>query len=40
MIVENQDHNQEANELVSRIEQRAMHIFRFTEDVNEKRNTV
>ncbi|PJI44533.1 hypothetical protein [Ferrovibrio sp.] len=40
MIVENQDHNQEANELVSRIEQRAMQIFRFTEDVNEKRNTV
>lgn len=40
MIVENQQHNQEANELVSRIEQRAMHIFRFTEDVNEKRNTV
>lgn len=40
MIVENQQHNQEANELVSRIEQRAMHIFKFTEDVNEKRNTV
>jgi hypothetical protein len=40
MIVENQQHNQEANELVSRIEQRAMYIFKFTEDVNEKRNTV
>ncbi len=40
MIVDNQAHNQEANELVSRIEQRAMYIFKFTEDVNEKRNTV
>jgi hypothetical protein len=40
MIVDNQAHIQEANELVSRIEQRAMYIFKFTEDVNEKRNTV
>lgn len=40
MIVDNQAHSQEANELVSRIEQRAMYIFKFTEDVNEKRNTV
>lgn len=40
MITDNQAHSQEANELVSRIEQRAMYIFRFTEDVNEKRNTV
>lgn len=40
MIPDNQDHIQEANELVSRIEQRAMYIFKFTEDVNEKRNTV
>src|SRR5262245_9954360 len=40
MITDNHAHNEEANELVSRIEQRAMYIFRFTEDVNEKRNTV
>ncbi|WP_341894942.1 hypothetical protein [Ferrovibrio terrae] len=40
MIADNQAHSQEANELVSRIEQRAMYIFKFTEDVNEKRNTV
>lgn len=40
MIADNQAHSQEANELVSRIEQRAMHIFKFTEDVDEKRNTV
>lgn len=40
MIPDNNAHSQEANELVSRIEQRAMHIFKFTEDVDEKRNTV
>lgn len=37
---DNQAHNQEANELISKIEQRALHIFRFTEDPDEKRNTV
>lgn len=37
---ENQAHNQEANELISRIEQRALYIFKFTEDADEKRNTV
>ncbi|WP_298723083.1 helix-turn-helix transcriptional regulator [uncultured Ferrovibrio sp.] len=42
MITEkdNHAHNQEANELVSRIEQRAMQIFKFTEDPDEKRATV
>lgn len=37
---DNQAHNQEANELISKIEQRAMQIFKFTEDADEKRNTV
>jgi len=37
---DNQAHNQEANELISKIEQRAMQIFRFTEDPDEKRSTV
>lgn len=37
---DNHAHNQEANELVSRIEQRAFQIFRFTEDPDERRNTV
>ncbi|WP_300298605.1 helix-turn-helix transcriptional regulator [Ferrovibrio sp.] len=40
MIADNQAHNQEANELVSRIEQRAIQIFKFTEDPAEKRNSV
>lgn len=40
MTADNQAHNQEANELVSRIEQRAIQIFKFTEDPGEKRNTV
>ena len=37
---DNQAHNLEANELISKIEQRAMQIFKFTEDADEKRNTV
>jgi len=37
---DNQAHTQEANELISKIEQRALHIFKFTEDADEKRNTV
>lgn len=40
MIADNHAHNQEANELVSKIEQRAIQIFKFTEDPGEKRNTV
>lgn len=40
MIADNHAHNQEANELVSKIEQRALLIFNFTEDPLEKRNTV
>lgn len=40
MTADNHAHNQEANELVSRIEQRAIQIFKFTEDPGEKRNTV
>ncbi|HEX6959365.1 MAG TPA: hypothetical protein VF194_15385 [Ferrovibrio sp.] len=38
--VDNHAHNQEANELVSRIEQRAIQIFKFTEDSDEKRASV
>lgn len=37
---DNQAHNQEANELISKIEQRALQIFKFTEDPEEKRSTV
>lgn len=40
MIADNHAHNQEANELVTRIEQRALLIFRFTESAEEKRNSV
>lgn len=40
MMADNHAHSQEANELVSRIEQRAMQIFKFTEDPDEKRATV
>jgi hypothetical protein len=40
MIADNHAHNQEANELVTRIEQRALHIFKFTESAEEKRNSV
>ena len=40
MIADNHAHNQEANELVTRIEQRALQIFRFTENSEEKRNSV
>lgn len=40
MITDNHAHNQEANELVSKIEQRALQIFKFTEDPSEKRTTV
>lgn len=39
-VADNHAHTQEANELISKIEQRAMQIFKFTEDVDEKRNTV
>lgn len=39
-VADNQAHTQEANELISKIEQRAMKIFKFTEDADEKRNTV
>lgn len=40
MTAENHAHNQEANELVSKIEHRALQIFKFTEDPAEKRTTV
>lgn len=40
MIADNHAHNQEANELVTRIEQRALQIFKFTESGDEKRNSV
>jgi hypothetical protein len=40
MIADNHAHNQEANELVTRIEQRALQIFKFTENAEEKRNSV
>jgi len=40
MIADNHAHNQEANELVTRIEQRALLIFKFTETGDERRNSV
>ncbi|WP_341703822.1 hypothetical protein [Ferrovibrio sp.] len=40
MTADNQAHNKEANELVTRIEQRAFEIFQFTETGDEKRNSV
>jgi len=40
MIADNHAHNEEANDLVSKIEQRAIQIFKFTEDPAEKRNSV
>lgn len=40
MIADNHAHNEEANELVSKIEQRAIQIFKFIEDPAEKRNSV
>lgn len=40
MIADNHAHNEEANDLVSKIEQRAIQIFKFIEDPAEKRNSV
>lgn len=40
MMIDNKAHGEEANELVSRIEQHALKIFQFTENPDEKRNSV